>query len=218
MRNVVCAEALRWLAEHPAAPHTSVVTSLPDVSEVPHMGFEGWRTWFVEAAERVIGWLPEGGVAIFYQSDVIHCGAWIDKGYLIQRATERAEATLAWHAIVCRKPAGTIARGRATYSHMLCVRREARSEPANRGPDVLASAGTMPWSKAMGVEACRAACRYLRNDTTTRIVADPFCGRGTVLAVANDMGFEALGVDISIKRCRAARTLSITDLAPDKSD
>ena len=216
MRLVAHADAFAWLAENPAAPFSSVVTSLPDVSEVPAMGFEGWRTWFIEAAYRVIAWLPPSGVAIFYQSDVVHRGTWIDKSYLVQRALERTEATLAWHAIVCRKPPGTIARGRATYTHMLCVRASAITgaitEPANRGPDVL-DAGAMPWSKAMGVEACRAACAYLKRDTQTRTVVDPFCGRGTVLAVAEELGFEAIGVDISAKRCRAARKLSIADLA-----
>jgi len=77
------------------------------------------------------------------------------------------------------------------------------------GPDVLPDAGFSPWSRAMGVGACRVACRFLREETNTRVVVDPFCGRGTVLAVANDLGFDALGVDISAKRCRAARTLTL---------
>ena len=57
----------------------------------------------------------------------------------------------------------------------------------------------------MGASACRVACQFLRDETDTRVVVDPFCGRGTVLAVANEMGFDALGVDVLAKRCRAAR-------------
>jgi hypothetical protein len=60
-----------------------------------------------------------------------------------------------------------------------------------------------------GVSACRVACRFLLEETTSRVVVDPFCGRGTVLAVANAMGLDALGVDISAKRCRAARALEV---------
>ena len=30
-----------------------MVTSLPDISEVPHLGFEGWRRWFEDTAKRV---------------------------------------------------------------------------------------------------------------------------------------------------------------------
>jgi DNA modification methylase len=59
----------------------------------------------------------------------------------------------------------------------------------------------------MGVNACALACRYLRDETSTRVVVDPFCGHGTVLAVANAMGFEALGIDRSSRQCKAAKRL-----------
>jgi tRNA G10 N-methylase Trm11 len=59
----------------------------------------------------------------------------------------------------------------------------------------------------MGADACRVACRYLVDETETKLVVDPFCGHGTVLAVANALGLDALGVDTNARRCRAARTL-----------
>lgn len=191
-----------------AEPGSSVVTSLPDVSELGGASLASWKAWFVSAARRVIRWTPEDGVSIFYQSDIRVQGAWIDKGYLIMRAAEEEGAHVVWHKIVCRKPPGTIGLGRPSYSHMICLSKKLR-EPARRpGPDVLPDAGHMPWSRAMGVEACRVACAYLRDETSTKIVVDPFCGRGTVLAVANDLGLDALGVDLSAKRVRAARRLS----------
>jgi hypothetical protein len=61
----------------------------------------------------------------------------------------------------------------------------------------------------MGVAACRLACSFLRDNTGTRRVVDPFCGKGTALAVANTYGFDALGVERSGRRCRAARKLLI---------
>lgn len=191
-----------------AEPGSSVVTSLPDVSELGGASLEAWREWFIAAARRVLRWTPDDGVSIFYQSDIRVQGAWIDKGYLIMRAAEEERAHVIWHKIVCRKPPGTIALGRPSYSHMICLSKTLL-EPARRpGPDVLPDAGHMPWSRAMGVEACRVACAYLRDETSTRVVVDPFCGRGTVLAVANDLGLDALGVDLSGKRVRAARRLS----------
>ena len=48
-RVVVHGEALAWLAAHPADPGTSVITSLPDVSEVG-LAFDAWRVWFIDAA------------------------------------------------------------------------------------------------------------------------------------------------------------------------
>jgi tRNA G10 N-methylase Trm11 len=41
------------------------------------------------------------------------------------------------------------------------------------------------------------------------VVVDPFCGFGTVLAVANALGLDAVGVDVSPRMCRRARTLQI---------
>jgi hypothetical protein len=205
-RLVVHAEALAWLEATAPAPGSSVVTSLPDVSEVPEKGFDGWRAWFLDAARRVIRWVPDDGVAIFFQSDIRYRGVWVDKGYLVLRAAEEESALLVWHKIVCRKPAGTISHGRATYSHMICVSRTLHA-PKRPGPDVLADTGVMTWTKAMGVNACRLACRYLQDETATRVVVDPFCGHGTVLAVANSFGLDAVGVELSAKRCRVARNL-----------
>lgn len=208
---VIHAEALAWLEANVAEPGSSVVTSLPDVSEVPERGFDGWRTWFIDAARRVIRWIPADGVAIFFQSDIRYRGVWVDKGYLVLRAAEEEGALLVWHKIVCRKPPGTITHGRASYSHLLCVSRSPLAPALLKrpGPDVLDGAGLMTWSKAMGVDACRLSCRYLQDNTTTRTVVDPFCGRGTVLAVANALGLAAVGVDLSLKRCRVARNLVI---------
>jgi hypothetical protein len=208
-REVIHCDALAWLAEHPAAVGSSVVTSLPDLSEVPTLGVDGWRAWFSASARRIVQWLPPEGVAIFFQSDVRRGGVWIDKGYLVQRAVEDEDAQLLWHKIVCRKPPGTITHGRASYSHLLCFSRPRAEPPKRPGPDVLADAGFMPWSRAMGTDACRLACRFLKEETSTRLVVDPFCGHGTVLAVANAMGFDALGIDLSVRQCRAARRLTL---------
>lgn len=208
-REVIHAEALAWLASHPAEPLTSVVTSLPDASELPDLDFDAWRAWFVSAARQVIEWVPEDGLAMFFQSDVRHAGAWVDKGYLVLRAAEEALASLVSHKIVCRHAPGTISLGRAAYSHLICVSRRPRATPRRPGPDVLADTGFKPHAKSMGVAACRLACRFLRDETATRLVVDPFCGYGTLLAVANEFGFSARGIDKSARCCRAARKLTL---------
>jgi hypothetical protein len=197
-------DALAWMAANPAPPRASVVTSLPDVSELP-LPFDAWRLWFMEAARAVMAWTPKDAVCIFYQSDIKREGTWVDKGYLVQRAAEDVGARLLFHKVVCRKPPGTIALGRPSFSHMLAVTRGQPVHSQTPGPDVLPDAGHMPWSRAMGEAACRVACIYLRTAANADTIVDPFCGRGTVLAVANQLGLNAIGVDLSAKRVKQAR-------------
>jgi hypothetical protein len=212
-REVHHGDALPWLRAHAPLAGASVVTSLPDRSELPALRFDGWQEWFVDAAELVLRSVPDEGVAIFYQSDIRHQGLWVDKGALVMRAAERAAMPLLFHRIVCRRPPGTVTMGRATYSHLLGFARHAL--PISAAADVLPDGGAVAGRKAMGVRACAEAVRFIRDRTPTRVVVDPFCGWGTVLAVANALGLDAIGVDLSARMCRRARKLMISaaDLA-----
>jgi len=209
-RIVHHAEAVGWLREQGRLVGSSVVTSLPDLSEVPALGFAGWRRWFQEAAALTMDSVGDDGVAIFFQSDIRRDGQWVDKGALVSAAVEGAGGRLLFHKIVCRKPAGTVTFGRASYSHLLGFARAPRPAPRRGSADVLPDAGFMPGTKAMGAKACAEACRFVLAETSTRTIVDPFCGFGTVLAVANALGLDAVGVDLSARMCRHARKLDIT--------
>jgi len=206
-REVWCEDGCAWLERNVPLAGCSVITSLPDVSGMPELGLAGWRDWFIGAAELAVRATPDAGVCIFYQTDIKVDGTWVDKGYLCQLAAERQGAALLWHRIVCRKPAGQPNFGRPAYTHLLCFSRGVRDGGAPAYADVLPGTGAMTWSQAMGVEACRLACAYVLSHTLTRTIVDPFCGLGTVLAVANAMGLDARGVEIVRKRARRARTL-----------
>lgn len=208
-RQVFHADAIAWLAARAPLDGCGVVTSLPDVSELPRLGFEGWRAWFVAAAGTVLRSLPQGGMAIFFQSDVLHAGTWVDKSSLIARAAEHEDAALLFHKIVCRKPPGSASFGRASYAHMLGYRRGTTRPRTRQRVDVLPDGGFRPGAKAMGARACQDACLEIIQATGPRTIVDPFCGFGTVLAVANALGLDSVGVDLSARMCRKARTLVI---------
>ncbi|MBK8169359.1 MAG: SAM-dependent methyltransferase [Sandaracinaceae bacterium] len=204
MRNVICGDAGAYLRSHDTPTDASFVTSLPDVSELRGQTLDAWRAWFIDTVALVAAKSAANGVAIFFQTDVFRNGQWIDKSYLCHQGAERAGARLLWHKIVCRVPAGSVADGRPGYAHMLCFAREL---PMTSGftPDVIPDLGSMDWSKAMGRNACVAACEWIRDHTETRTIIDPFCGTGTVLAVANELGLEALGIEIDEARAERAR-------------
>jgi hypothetical protein len=208
-RVVHHADALTWLRQAGTLAGASLVTSLPDLSELPALDLPAWQRWFETAAGAVLGAVPADGVAIFFQSDIRKGGLWIDKGELVARAAARAGCELLFHKIVCRKPPGTMTFGRASYSHLYGFARGLRPPAAAYTPDVLPDAGFRPGTKAMGVLACLDACRFVLRATPTRTVVDPFCGYGTVLAVANALGLHAVGVDLSARMCKKARALTI---------
>lgn len=200
---------MAWLEAHALGPDHAIVSSLPDSSELPRLGFDGWRRWFVSTVTLACRQLADESVAIFFQTDVKRDGRWVDKGYLLQLGAEAAGSHCLWHKIVCRAPPGTTTFGRPAYAHLSCFSRGLRLEPRSSSPDVLPRLGDMPWPRAMGTEACLASCRFLLAHTACRSVVDPFCGVGTLLAVANALGLDAVGVEKSPKRAEKARGLKI---------
>jgi len=210
-RVVHCAEALAWLEQHAELPEDhALVTSLPDSSELK-LELEAWEAWFQRAAGVVLAKTHAQSLTVFYQSDVKREGRWIDKAFLVQLAAREVGARLLFHKVVCRAPAGTLTPGRPAYAHLLGFSK-AFTAPADRVadvPDVLPNMGKMTWTRAMGIAACEATCRYLRAVTSARVIVDPFCGVGTMLAVGNAYGFDAIGVELSPKRAAAARELSV---------
>jgi len=74
--------------------------------------------------------------------------------------------------------------------------------------DVLPSLGEMVWARAMGADICNAVASFLLAHTACRTVVDPFCGHGTMLAMANTRGLDAIGIESSRKRVKKARALT----------
>lgn len=206
-RVVHCADGVGWLREHDLPADHAVVTSLPDSSELPKLGFEGWKRWFTDAATAACRAVADDAVAIFYQTDVKLDGRWIDKGFLVQLGAEVAGSSLLWHKVVCRIAPGSTTFGRPAWAHLMAFSRRLRLETGQAQPDVIPRPGAMTWSRAMPTEACGAVARFLVAHTRCRTVVDPFCGMGTMLAVANANGLDAVGVELSRKRAENARSL-----------
>jgi len=209
-RTVHCADALAWLRDAALAPDHAILTSLPDASELRRLTFEQWRSWFVDAARLVIAATPPRSAAVFYQTDVKRDGQWIDKAFLVQQATLAESAHVVFHKIVCRAPAGIATHARPGYAHLLCISRELRDDPDHATPDVLPTLGRMTWPRAIGLDAARFAVAWLRDRANARTVVNPFCGVGTTLAVANELGLDAIGVEINPGRAETARALRVT--------
>ncbi len=212
-------DGVAWLASSALEAQHALVTSLPDSSEL-RLSFDAWQKWFSDTAALVCRATADDGVAIFFQTDVKRAGHWVDKSFLVQLGAREAGSHLLWHKIVCRAPAGVTTFGRPAYAHLLCFSRGLRLADSQASPDVLPRLGEMTWPRAMGIAACEATCQFLLAHTQCRTVVDPFCGVGSMLAVANAYGLDAVGVELSAKRAARARTLELNGLnvtAPDST-
>jgi hypothetical protein len=208
LRTVHCEDAIPWMRSRGPLAGACAITSLPDVSEVG-MALPAWRTWFLESVRLVIASVTNECPAIFFQSDIKRDGAWIDKGAWVIRAAEDAGARVLFHKIICRRPPGMLTLGRPGYTHMIGVSRAMECPEVLPIPDIVVDAGRLMWVRGMGIRATAHAVRFARDVGKVKTVIDPFCGVGTVLAVANALGLDAIGVEKSRKRCEQARRLNV---------
>jgi hypothetical protein len=207
-REIICADAIAWMQTRRRIDGACAVTSLPDVSEIGK-SLPVWREWFSNAVRLVVDAVPDDSAALFFQSDIKRDGVWIDKGALVIRAAEDAGARVLFHKIICRRPPGMLTQGRPGFTHLIAVSRTMKCPDILLIPDVIADAGRSLWIRAAGVRATAHAVRFARDQVGAKLIFDPFCGVGTIPAVANALGLDALGVELAKKRCEQSREQSV---------
>jgi len=201
MRQILCSDTTEWLKS--VTEMDSVITSLPDREETD-MDFITWKQWFVNRAGEIMAKTRD--YAIFYQTDRKMMGGVLSKASLLFIASRSVGVPLRWHKIVLRRDAGKIDLFRPTYTHLMCFSRNLGSGKAT--PDVF-ERGEMTYPNAMGTKACEVACQFIKDNSKTKTIYDPFCGQGSVLAIAEKFGFDAVGVDILPEQCDKARELKV---------
>lgn len=206
-RTVHEADAIAWLHENELASDAAIVTSLPNVDEFQHRDFDRWRSWFGEAVALILQKTPASSAAVFFQTDILHEGIWVDKSFLVQQAAALAGVPLIWHKIAMRAPVGTTTYSRPGFAHLLCLAPTLRSSTDNATPDILPQLGKMAWPRAMGLDVATTAVRWLRDFAAAKTIVAPFCGTGTALLAANQLGLDAIGIERSTSRAAKAREL-----------
>ncbi|CAK9082248.1 unnamed protein product [Durusdinium trenchii] len=187
-RTVLCEDAIAWLQSISALPTGScVLTGVPDIHELDNITLAGYVEWFQMTVKLILEKLPAQSRAIFMQTDV--------KVTKDGNHGRNAKGGTYWQWL-----------NKAGYTHYLCFTNDEADESLDRGfPDVIRK-GLSTWTSGAGVNSVELACNYLKS-CGCRIVVDPFCGEGAVLAVANALQLQALGVEHSQKRARQARCL-----------
>lgn len=200
-KEIFCADAVEWMKQ--SKERGAVVTSLPDADEIGKTPAE-WSKWFIDAAALAMGMAKENCPAIFYQTDRKADGITYSKIGLLFKAAEIVGCNLLWHKIVLRRAPNSVDIHRPGYTHLTAFSKLGRPGPAS--PDVI-DRGEMIYPNAMGIIAARFAVSFA--GSSDNLIIDPFCGRGTIPAVANALGFNSIGVDILPEQCEKARRLKL---------
>jgi hypothetical protein len=208
VRDVVLGDAFEFCESHEGAG--AVITSPPDAAEVD-MAPEAWEPWFRRAIDCCLV-LAGDHPAVFYVTDRRHEGRLYSKGAMVIEESMKYASVgqrVLWHKIALRRQVGAIDIHRPTYSHLIAVGGPL-CRPGSATPDVFERGRTL-YPNGMGFHAAYRALQYLETQGHGTVY-NPFCGMGTVLALADVMGMDSVGIDNDPLMVGASR-LSTVDLA-----
>lgn len=178
------------------------------------MKLEDWKPWFAEAVTSCFR-AASGGPVVFQQTDRLVDGLWVDKAMIVESARSsirwrsKPPPTLTWHKIALRREPGRVDLHRPTYSHVLAY----GGNPGRRTPDVLHTGRHDPdvkiWKDGIGRHTAMLIMAWLSEQGVTSVL-NPFCGRGTLLAAANERGMDAFGCDLDAERVSDAKAITFT--------
>jgi hypothetical protein len=93
---------------------------------------------------------------------------------------------------------------------MICFSKTVIPDLTITSPDVIPDLGEKTWVRGIGLEASLLAANFVKKQTTTHTLVNPFCGEGSVIAAANFVGLNSIGIERSPKRAEKARALQVS--------
>jgi hypothetical protein len=203
-REIVVADSLEYLKKVSSLPN--VVTGICDQNETD-MSMPQYLQFFKDIASLIFTKLDKSGYAIFIQTDRKHDREWMDKSYMLTELAYSHGLKMVWHKIVLHRPLGSTNLYRPCYAHMLCY--TYTGKPGAAFSDVLPVSEKL-YENGTPLGAAEAAVKFIKdNNKKSTLIVDPFVGRGTVVAIANRFGLDAIGIDIDPKQAAMAQTYVI---------
>ena len=203
-REIVVENALDWLRRQSTI--SNVITGICDADECG-MEIEEYKAFFKEVSELIFTKLDSKGYAIFIQTDRKINRSWVDKSYLLTAIAYKAGLKLVWHKIVLKREVDRVFTHRPGYSHMLCYTK--LGNPGEATPDVIPVSESL-YKNGTPLEATIRAVEFVKRYSKAKdanMIIDPFVGRGTIPAVANSYGLDAIGIDIDPEQAKIAESM-----------
>jgi hypothetical protein len=202
MKRVICADSLDWLPAN--RDQGSIVTSLPDASEIGIENLDEYTKWVRRAATECFASASTDCPVIFVQTDRRKVGRQFSKANLLMNVAAERGWFLVWHKIELSQEIGKSNLYRPTFRHMLCFGND-HITSGQATPDVITVSRRL-YAMAFGFAAARVCVEFCKRYTNR--VCDPFCGHGTVLHAAAQVGMDSVGVDIDPMVCEVAETFA----------
>lgn len=181
----------------------AIITSLPDMDEI-NMDIPEWTKWITRACIQLAAALDDDGIIFFYQTNRKHKGYLIDKSWMITNCFYFLGYKKIHEKIVLKQKVNTVSLFRPAHSKIFSFSKKLTS---GKGVPEVFDTGKMLYKNAMGYNAAKSCVNYIKKHVDTDTILDPFCGQGSVLKIANDMGMNAIGIDILKEQCKLAKKL-----------
>jgi DNA modification methylase len=205
MRQIIVADSLEWLKNYNKTL-PNVITGICDLDET-NMKMDDYLVFFKNIATLIFKKLDKNGYAIFTQTDRKYNKEWIDKSAILTNIALNLGLKMVWHKIILNRGVNKTDLFRPTYSHILCYTYNGTSGAATA--DVLDISERL-YKNATPIKAAELCLEFVKkyNKKSTDII-DPFVGYGTIVALANKMKMNAIGIDIDPKQAKKAELLKI---------
>lgn len=207
-RKIIQQDALVWLRSQPNQSIANFVTGICDLDETDEpSNMAKYLDFFREVTQLILSKLHPDGYAVFIQTDRKYQRQWIDKSYIITKIAREFNPPLkmVWHKIVLHRDVNRTDLHRPTYAHMLCYTHHGTTGEAT--PDVLPVSGKL-YKNGTPIGAAETAINFIKRYSKSGItVVDPFVGQGTIPAISNYYGLNAIGIDIDATQVEIARKM-----------
>jgi hypothetical protein len=200
-KTIICADSLEWLPAN--RDQGSIITSLPDASEINIEDLNEYEKWVRRAATECFLSASENCPVIFIQTDRRKGGRQFSKANLLMNIAVEQGWFLLWHKIELTAEVGKSNLYRPTFRNMVCFG-TGKMSAGQATPDVIPVSKRL-YDMAFGFEAARVCVQFSQKFSNR--VCDPFCGYGTTLHVAEELGMDSVGVDIDAECCGKVRNL-----------
>jgi adenine-specific DNA methylase len=187
-------DSIEWLQNQPDNSLSTVITGIPDLSEITNYlpdSIEAYKNFLCEIVSLLANKVKASEYIIFIQTDRRNNGEWIDKSFEITKTMEKCGVALRFHKIVCSSK--IIDLYRVGYSHMLCFSKLSKYSKPFR--DVIPPSQKL-WANATPINPLIEIAQFLKSKNVNHVI-DPFAGFGTVGLIMNLFGISSWNIELN---------------------